>query len=547
MKQKFIVKTALYAFFTGFIIWSVYVNTLKLDPQALIMLVLLVLILEAYLQNKKLLKRLELKYENQEELINTFSSNCPDLIAYKNEKLKYITCNKAMCTLFKLKTPRQIKNYSVMELLPPKPASIIMEHDKKVLQTGKSIKYVLKLEHPLLGEKIYDVISAPTIHRGEVMGLVTVARDITIRERLRTKFMEKQRQINEMIENLPMMAFLTDNEGRYIRGNNKFLKILNVKHNEILGINVAKEYTKTNLETIAYETKVVLNEKRSLVTEHIYNISDNPPTWYKEYRVPIFDEKRNVIGITVFLMDIQNEKEASQQKERFIATLSHDLKTPTIAQIRSLEMLIKGMFGELNDEQTEMLKMTMESCQNMYDMVSTVLYSYKFENNEIKLNYTDVCLTELAAECCNDLAKQSNEKGIEILIKPKTKNDTLKADRSFIKRAVSNILENSISYAFERTKVEIIIKETKDSLKLKIKTESPFIKKDAIKTMFDKYLGQTSYNKIGFCLKLHLSKQIVEAHFGKIIAKSKETNMNTFGFSLPKSAVEAKLKEKVML
>lgn len=547
MKKKIIVKISLYAFFTGFIIWSVYINTLELNPQAIITLGLLLIIMNAYLENRTLLKRLELKYENQEELINTFSSNCPDLIAYKDNKLKYITCNKAMCNLFKLKSPDKIKNNSVLELLPAKAASIIMEHDKKVLQTGKSIKYVLELEHPLSGPKIYDVISAPTTHKGDVIGVVTVARDITIRERLRTKFMEKQRQINEMLENLPMMAFLTDNEGRYIRGNNKFLKLLNVKHNDIIGINVAKKYTKANVETIKYETQVVLKEKTTLVTEHLYNISNNPPTWYKEYRVPIFDEKNNVIGITVFLLDIQNEKEANQQKERFIATLSHDLKTPTIAQIRSLEMLIKGMFGELNEEQTEMLKMTLESCQNMYDMVSTVLYSYKFENNEIKLNYTDVSLTELAAECCNDLAKQANEKNIEIHIKPKSKNDIIRADRGFIKRAISNILENSISYAFERTNIEIIIKEKDNNTAMQIKTHSPFINKEAIKTMFDKYLGQTSYNKIGFCLKLHLSKQIIEAHNGIILAESKETNRNTFGFSVPKCLVETNITKEVMI
>lgn len=546
MEKKIIVKITFYAFFTGFIIWSVYVNTLELNPQAVIMLGVLIVLTRAYFDNKTLLKRLELKYESQEELINTFSSNCPDLIAYKDNNLKYITCNKAMCNLFRLKSADKIKNTNVLELLPLKAASVIMEHDKKVLQSGESQKYVVELDHPVLGPKIYDVISAPTIHKHEVIGVITVARDITIRERLRTKFMEKQRQINGMLENLPMMAFLTDNEGRYIRGNNKFLKLLNVKHNEIIGINVAREYTRTNMETIAYETEVVLKEKTTLVTENLYNISNNPPTWYKEYRVPIFDDKNNVIGITVFLLDIQNEKEANQQKERFIATLSHDLKTPTIAQIRSLEMLIKGMFGEMNEEQTEMLKMTLESCKNMYDMVSTVLHSYKFENNEIKLNYTDISLTEIAAECCNDLAKHASEKNIEIQIKPKTKKDIIRADRSFIKRAISNILENSISYAFERTNIEIIIKEKDNIASLLIKTNSPFIKKEAIKTMFDKYLGQTSYNKIGFCLKLHLSKQIIEAHSGHIIAESKETNHNTFGFSIP-SRIELKNLQEIML
>lgn len=546
--NKKLVKSIFYTFFTGFILWSVYADAASSSsPQTVVTIGLIFVLLIAYVENKKLVKWLKVKNQTLEEMINTFSENCPDLIAYKNIKHRYITCNKAMCRAYRLKSFMSVKDKTTFELLPPKAAAIIMAHDSKVIETGKSIKYTIEIDHPSSGSKTYDVISAPTKKDGEVTGIMTIARDITIRERMRAKFIEKQKQVNDMMDNLPMVSFVTDKEGKYLRGNSKFLELMNLNHDELAGVNIAHTYTDAGTKTIDYENKVVIKEKRPLITEHLYKIAGREAAWYKEYRVPIINEHKRVIGITVFLLDIQKEKEASQQKERFIATLSHDLKTPAIAQVRSLEMLLDGMFGGLNEEQQEMLKLTLESCKNMYDMVSTVLFSYKFENEEIKLHCTDINIIELTAECCNDLAKYANEKNLEILIKPKSKIGQICADRTFIKRAIANILENSISYAFEKTKIEILIKNHNKNLEIQIISESPFIKKEALEMMFDKYRGQASYNKIGFCLKLHLAKQIVEAHNGVLIAESKKSDKNIFGFIIPSSVNSQTPLEKVML
>ncbi len=547
MNRK-LVKSIFYTFFTGFIIWSVYQDAaLNSSPQTVVTIGLILVLLIAFVENKKLLKQLKIRTQTLEDLVNTFSENCPDLISYKNAQLRYIACNQAMCSLYKIRSLNSIKNKTAFELLPQKAASIVMKKDKKVLLTGKSVKYTIEIEHPSAGAKIYDVIAAPMKKNGEVNGIMTIARDITIRERMRTKFMEKQRQVSEMLNNLPMVSFVTDKDGKYLRGNNKFLEFIDLNHDDLAGVNIAKTYTNTEEKILEYERKNVIKNKKPIITEHIYNIPNKPPVWCKEYRVPIINENKKIIGITVFLLDIQKEKEAEHQKERFIATLSHDLKTPVIAQIRSLEMLIGGMFGDVTREQYEMLKMTLESCQNMYDMVSTVLFSYKFENEEIKLHNTDVDIIELTAECCNDLAKLANDKNIEIQIKPKPNIGFISADRNFMKRAVINILENSISYAFERTQIEILIKKVHDEIEMQIISESPFIKKEALEMMFDKYKGQSSYNKIGFCLKLHLAKQIIEAHNGILIAESKKTNKNTFGFFIPTGVQLETNLEKVML
>ena len=60
-----------------------------------------------------------------------------------------------------------------------------------------------------------------------------------------------------------------------------------------------------------------------------------------------------------------------EEKATYITILSHDLKIPTIAQIRALELLINGQFGELSKEQIEIIRLILESCKGLYKVILT--------------------------------------------------------------------------------------------------------------------------------------------------------------------------------
>lgn len=82
------------------------------------------------------------------------------------------------------------------------------------------------------------------------------------------------------------------------------------------------------------------------------------------------------------------------------------MKTPTLAQIRSLELLLSGQFGDFNEAQSEMLALTLDSCKYMYEMLYTLLASYKFENGEVVLNYTNFDLMPVVHSSLKALSKK---------------------------------------------------------------------------------------------------------------------------------------------
>lgn len=234
------------------------------------------------------------------------------------------------------------------------------------------------------------------------------------------------------------------------------------------------------------------------------------------------------------LMDNELEK----QRETFIATLSHDLKTPTIAQMRSLELLLNGSLGKLSEEQKDMINLTLESCRYMYDMVSTVLSTYKYENGEIYLDKKNFDVETLCGECCENIQNIMKEKNLALKVyNSKLRTNLIKADKIQIKRAITNILKSSLSYAYKNSEVSIFLENNDDGdFIFKVQNISPYIDAELIEDLFKKYTTHASkFNRVGDGLALYLARQIVEEHGGEIIAENYENEANILGFILKTS------------
>ena len=120
-------------------------------------------------------------------------------------------------------------------------------------------------------------------------------------------------------------------------------------------------------------------------------------------------------GIVSIGRDVTFETRIKEQKESFVATLTHDLKTPTLAQIRMIELLLDDAFGKTSLMQKEMLNQILKSCKYMQQMISYVLSTYKFENGKMNLTKEDFNLVELVKECCFELSSLTVDKNLKFI------------------------------------------------------------------------------------------------------------------------------------
>lgn len=231
---------------------------------------------------------------------------------------------------------------------------------------------------------------------------------------------------------------------------------------------------------------------------------------------------------------INSERKLQAQRETFVASLGHDLKNPTIAQIRSLELLLKGSFGSINNEQRELLEMVLDSCRYMNGMLSSLLATYRNYGGVVKLVFEDFSLPDLVNECVTEMIYVAKDKGININIINETFDGITKADRVQIKRVIMNLLSNGIKYAFPNTTLNLQTYKIKNSICFEFQNESPYIPQEKQKAIFAQYVSfAAAHNELGIGLGLYASKKIIDGHNGKIFVESYKNNRNSFGFRIP--------------
>ena len=232
-------------------------------------------------------------------------------------------------------------------------------------------------------------------------------------------------------------------------------------------------------------------------------------------------------------------QDLEKQRDIFISTLTHDLKNPLQAQISSMELLNSGMFGKLNDEQKEMLDLTIESAKYMREMLCTILTTYKYENGLIKLQKENFDVDNLIRICIRENFALAGEKKIKFNYKCHLKDNEkfLYGDPKQIRRVIGNIINNGISYAFPNTEFEIKIYKRTDTFIFEFKNNSPMIDEKLERRLFDKYTSTSAGNiDINSGLGLYLARRVVEAHNGKIYHTG-YSDCNIFTFEIPQATV----------
>ncbi len=244
---------------------------------------------------------------------------------------------------------------------------------------------------------------------------------------------------------------------------------------------------------------------------------------------------------------IYNRQIREKERESFLATLIHDLKTPAIAQARTLELLLAGKFGHLNKLQETVIQEMLLSEKYLYDIVINILTAYKCDCNKLILNKTSYDIKTQIRDICSILNKLAAEKNQKLLLNLPENQSMTYSDKFQIQRVITNLISNAIKYGEKDSKIIIDLTTGNQSLNFSVTNKSIFIPKEKISKIFDKF---SCYNSVassnaGTGLGLYLSKKIIELHGGKIYAESFLDGTCIFGFRLRSKAPVNK--EKIAL
>lgn len=240
-------------------------------------------------------------------------------------------------------------------------------------------------------------------------------------------------------------------------------------------------------------------------------------------------------------------KEMDKMKNNFLSITSHELKTPLTPVTAQLELLLGRMYGNLNEKQTDSLKMILRNIKRLSTIISNVALSSKMIRGKVSLNLEMYDINTIIRSIIEDLYVQIHSKNIKLELDIEKAIPKVLIDRDRFVQIMTNLIINAVKFNKQNGKIWVIVKTEKKHLKISIKDTGIGIPKSKQAKLFTPFYQVEMSRKRkygGTGLGLSICKNLVEMMGGNIYVQSSGKG-STFSFTIPIQFVREKPKEEI--
>lgn len=242
------------------------------------------------------------------------------------------------------------------------------------------------------------------------------------------------------------------------------------------------------------------------------------------------DKKKRFV---IIIKDTTNQRELETLREDFVATLTHDLKVPIVAEANILEFLINGKFGEINEKQNIAISNMKDCNKELLDLVQILLETYKVKETGIELVKQNIDLVPFIGSIIDEMQPIAEKSSIRMFFQHE-QDLQVSADNIQLKRVIKNLIQNAISHSDSNNDINIRLAKAENFIAICIIDYGKGIPQEDIDKIFNKYYSTAKkFRKIGTGLGLYLSQQIIKSHGGEIVVTSQENVSTEFCIKLP--------------
>ena len=351
----------------------------------------------------------------------------------------------------------------------------------------------------------------------------------------------EKRRTETVIQGMNDAIIGMDADKKVLFVNERFLELTGCGEDDLVGyhaIDIAdnNELFKKLLKEVLYRR---IRKNRTYQSVAIDNAGKR---YYYNKEILVVDEAGNpsengttepLSGFVIVLKNITRLKEKDVAKTNFLATLSHELKTPISAIDMSLGLLKDDRIGALNEEQTDLVKTVEGNTRRLLNMVNDILDVSKIETGNLKLDFQQVTAGEIVERAVDNVQSLYREKGVHIEQTIENDLPTLLIDLQKTSGVLINFLANALRYTSSGTTVDVDVCRESEVVRFFVTDRGRGIGEEDLKNVFKKYARARNDRTKGTGLGLAISKEFIEAQGGKIWVKSKPGKGSRFGFDLP--------------
>ena len=383
-------------------------------------------------------------------------------------------------------------------------------------------------------------------------GAVVVFRDITEKVNQDKRLKEASLRFEAIFNQSFQFTGLVSPDGTLLEANQSALAVAGIRFEDVVN--------QPLWETEWWNHSIMLQEKvktavqkarqKEFVRFEMFHYNAKGETLIIDFSMkPLLNESGEVIMLIAegrditYIKQIEQEhrdmviklQETATMRRTFVSTLTHDLKTPLIAQGRVLQSLQNEKVIIEDHHLTDLIKGFIQNNTGLLQMINNLLETYELEDGRIRIIPESLSLYDLAQTCRQELQELLYDRNIDLDIKIPNTFPPIEADALLLKRIFQNLIGNAVSNIPNGSRIWIDVEDWDNYVDISVQDNGPGISEDLRPYLFSRYLlGANSRKKIGSGLGLYICKMISELHGGTIRVDSEPGHGTKISFTILK-------------
>ncbi|HCQ17328.1 MAG TPA: hypothetical protein DIU20_13755 [Cryomorphaceae bacterium] len=358
-----------------------------------------------------------------------------------------------------------------------------------------------------------------------------------------SKLMTEKKRMETMIQKISEGIIGLDAEFNVLFINPFAKKLLGISRQKIKGLS-AKDLS---LQNPIFQNTIqdllessITSDRRYTRNKLIKGNLDNKTAYFIRKVIITYadsDDDHELNGYMIMLKNITEYKEMDQAKTNFIATVSHELKTPISAIKMSLRLLKDQRLGRLEEEQEEMVESIESETNRLLNITQELLNATEMEGGEIKLNLEPTRPEDIVEEAIDSVITLAEDRNVIIEKEVDSNLPNILVDEDKVTWVLVNFLTNSIKYSPVGSRVDIKVTYDQEFIEFSVKDQGTGIPEEHQKRIFDRYYRIPGSGGKGTGLGLSISKELINKMGGKIGLESNPGKGARFYFRLFETSV----------
>ncbi len=386
--------------------------------------------------------------------------------------------------------------------------------------------------------------------KGEIIGFRGISIDITERKQMEEALRESEEHYRSLVELSPD-AIIVASQGKYVFANSAGMNLLGVlSPDQILG--------KPVMDFIHPDYHEIVAERLGKAIER----GITPPTLEERFRridgteidvevraAPLVYQCKPAMQVVV--RDISERKqmekaqhELERMKTEFISNISHELRTPLQSIVGFTKLMLHGKVPD-PETQKEFLTIMDNQSEQLCSLIEDLLDIERIESDRFEIKKSRLSISDVIYDAVHGFHSLAGQKSIAITVDIPTALPEIEGDEERLRQVIVNLLSNAIKFSNNDGRITVKAEVKDNEVLVQVTDYGIGISEEAMKHLFERFYqgdGSMTRNVSGSGLGLYISKQIIEAHGGRIRVESKLDKGTTVFFAIPKASEKKRKK-----